>query len=44
MKHCLKLKKRYLPRMSEDERLFRIDQWHRAVKRSLNWANLSDGQ
>jgi len=41
VKHCLKLKKRYLPHMSEDERLFRVDQWHRAVERSLNWANRS---
>lgn len=39
VKHCLKLKKRYLPAMSEDERLSRIDRWHRAVERSLNWAD-----
>lgn len=39
VKNCLKLKKRYLPTMSVDERLSRIDWWHRAVKRSLNWAN-----
>lgn len=39
VRHCLKLKKRYLPTMSEDERAFRIDRWHKAVERALNWAD-----
>lgn len=38
VKHCLKMKKRYEPQLSEDERLAKIDMWHKAVERSLNWA------
>jgi glycerol kinase len=37
VKGCLKLLKRYEPQMSEDERHYRISEWHRAVKRSRNW-------
>lgn len=36
-KQCLKMKKRYEPHLSDDERLAKIDMWHRAVERSLNW-------
>lgn len=32
-----KLKRRYEPQMSEDEQLYRMNQWHRAVKRAKNW-------
>jgi len=28
---------RYEPRMSEDQRQFRLHQWHRAVERCKNW-------
>ena len=38
VKKCLKLKKRYEPSMSEDERQYRMDMWHKAVARSRNWA------
>jgi len=29
--------RRYLPRMSDDERMTRIDLWHKAVERALKW-------
>jgi len=28
----------YEPKMSEDQRMFLLDQWHRAVERARNWA------
>ncbi|MCR4622373.1 MAG: glycerol kinase, partial [Clostridiales bacterium] len=33
----IKLKKRYEPKMSQDERESRIFEWHRAVERSKEW-------
>lgn len=39
VKNCLKPKRQYLPNMSADERLSRVQRWHEAVKRSLKWAN-----
>ena len=35
---CLKIKKRYEPNMSDDERESLKHNWHRAVERSRNWA------
>lgn len=37
VKKCVAIKNHYEPRMSEDERLEKIHQWHRAVERSLHW-------
>ncbi|MBR2847647.1 MAG: glycerol kinase GlpK [Clostridia bacterium] len=38
MSKLWKRKAVYEPRMSEDERMFLIDRWHRAVERAKRWA------
>lgn len=37
VRKCWKLQCMYEPKMSVDEREFRIEQWHRAVERCKNW-------
>ena len=37
IRNCWKLQSRYEPKMSADEREFRISEWHRAVERCKNW-------
>ena len=37
-RQCLKMKMCYEPQLSEDERLSKIDMWHKAVQYSRNWA------
>lgn len=38
VRQCLKMKRRYIPAMSEDERLSRIAMWRKAVARTRDWA------
>ena len=35
---CWQLARRYEPQMSEDERQFRLERWHKAVELSKGWA------
>lgn len=37
VRSCWKLASRYEPKMSADEREYRLEQWHRAVERAKAW-------
>ena len=43
VRNCWKLQSRYEPKMSDDEREYRLSEWHRAVERSKNWVIPSKG-
>ena len=38
VRSCWQLARRYEPQMSEDERQFRLERWHKAVELSKGWA------
>ena len=37
IKHCVDIKYRFEPAMSQDQRETTVELWHRAVERSLDW-------